>query len=105
MFNEKKSFVVIAILIFAMSLTLSTIDTLINAISSLIIVDGYQLLKIKAKHLSGGQKKKLSIARALIDDCRILFMDEGKVVETSSPDEFFANAREERSRRFLNQVM
>ena len=29
-----------------------------------------------AYNLSGGQKKKLSIARALIGDCRILFMDE-----------------------------
>ena len=29
-----------------------------------------------ASDLSGGQKKKLSIARALIGDCRILFMDE-----------------------------
>ena len=32
--------------------------------------------KTLATNLSGGQKKKLSIARALIDDCRILFMDE-----------------------------
>lgn len=29
-----------------------------------------------ASDLSGGQKKKLAIARALISDCRILFMDE-----------------------------
>ena len=38
--DEKNSAIVIAILILAMSLTLSTIDTLINAISSLIIIDG-----------------------------------------------------------------
>ncbi|WP_320676926.1 amino acid ABC transporter ATP-binding protein [Prochlorococcus sp. MIT 1300] len=36
---------------------------------------------------------------------RVVFMDEGKVVETSSPQSFFNNASEERSRRFLNQVM
>ena len=38
--NNKSSLIVIGILILALSLTLSTIDTLINAISSLIIVDG-----------------------------------------------------------------
>ena len=32
--------------------------------------------KTLATNLSGGQKKKLSIARALINDCKILFMDE-----------------------------
>ncbi|KGG27613.1 ABC transporter for amino acid [Prochlorococcus sp. MIT 0702] len=46
---------------------------------------------------------EIDFAREVAD--RVLFMDEGKVVETSSPDEFFENAREERSRRFLNQVM
>ena len=43
--NEKNSFIVIAILVLAMSLTLSTIDTLINAISSLIIVNGNEINK------------------------------------------------------------
>ena len=43
--NEKNSLIIIGILILAMSLTLSTIDTLINAISSLIIVNGNQINK------------------------------------------------------------
>jgi len=43
--NKKNSLLVIGILILAMSLTLSTIDTLINAISSLIIVNGNQINK------------------------------------------------------------
>ena len=43
--DEKNFLIVIGILILAMSLTLSTIDTLINAISSLIIVNGNQINK------------------------------------------------------------
>jgi len=43
--NDKSSSIVIAILVLAMSLTLSTIDTLINAISSLLIVNGNEINK------------------------------------------------------------
>jgi Na+/pantothenate symporter len=56
-FNEKSSLAVILILILAMSLTLSTIDTLINAISSLIIVNGDQI----NKSLTGKNVKDLFI--------------------------------------------
>ena len=35
---------------------------------------------------------------------QVLFMDAGKVIETSTPDIFFSNARHERSRKFLNQL-
>ena len=52
--NEKSSLIIIAILILAMSLTLSTIDTLINAISSLIIVNGDQINKrLRGKEVKG----------------------------------------------------
>ena len=34
----------------------------------------------------------------------VMFMDRGQVVETSDRVTFFSNAREERSRRFLNQM-
>ena len=43
--SNKNSFIVISVLVLALSLTLSTIDTLINAISSLIIVNGDQINK------------------------------------------------------------
>ncbi|MDC0937930.1 sodium:solute symporter [Pelagibacteraceae bacterium] len=51
--NNKNFFIITGILILAMSLTLSTIDTLINAISSLIIVDGNKI----NKSLSGKEIK------------------------------------------------
>ncbi len=54
--RNKSSVIIVAILILAMSLTLSTIDTLINAISSLIIVDGNQI----NKSLSGKEIKTKS---------------------------------------------
>ena len=46
---------------------------------------------------------EIEFARDVSD--RVLFMDEGKVIETANPKEFFNNAKEERSRRFLNQVL
>ncbi|MFL2889231.1 MAG: sodium:solute symporter family transporter [Pelagibacteraceae bacterium] len=53
---KKNSLIIVAIIILAMSLTLSTIDTLINAISSLLIVDGNQINKT----LSGKDIKRKS---------------------------------------------
>jgi len=44
-----------------------------NLLSEFSLIENRKTL---ASDLSGGQKKKLSIARALINDCRILFMDE-----------------------------
>ena len=45
---------------------------------------------------------ELGFAREVAD--RVMFMDQGQVVETSDPASFFTNAREERSRRFLSQM-
>ena len=46
---------------------------------------------------------ELGFAREVAD--RVMFMDQGKVVETSDPETFFRHAKEERSRRFLRQMM
>jgi Na+/proline symporter len=52
--SNKSSIIIIGILILAISLTLSTIDTLINAISSLIIVNGDQINNLLAgKNVKG----------------------------------------------------
>lgn len=36
---------------------------------------------------------------------RVIFMDEGRIVEEGSPEEIFANAQEERTRSFLSKIL
>lgn len=36
---------------------------------------------------------------------RVLFMDEGRIVEENTPQEFFSNPRHERTRLFLSQIL
>jgi glutamate transport system ATP-binding protein len=36
---------------------------------------------------------------------RVVFMDEGEIVEEAPPAEFFANPRSERTRAFLSQIL
>tara|TARA_Y100000589_G_scaffold328851_1_gene373882 strand:+ start:469 stop:1212 length:744 start_codon:yes stop_codon:yes gene_type:complete len=45
---------------------------------------------------------EINFAKEVSD--KILFMDSGKVIEESTPDIFFSNAKHERSRKFLNQL-
>ena len=35
---------------------------------------------------------------------QVLFMDSGRVIEKSTPNVFFSNAKHQRSRKFLNQI-
>ena len=50
--KDKSTLIIVGVLVLALSLTLSTIDTLINAISSLIIVNGEQINKsLKGKEI------------------------------------------------------
>ena len=46
---------------------------------------------------------EMGFAREVAD--RVIFMDEGKVVETGTPEHFCTNPREERARLFLKQVL
>jgi general L-amino acid transport system ATP-binding protein len=46
---------------------------------------------------------EMGFARSVAD--RILFMDEGRIVEQNPPGEFFANPRNERTRDFLAKVL
>jgi len=45
---------------------------------------------------------EIGFAKDVSDE--VLFMDSGRVIEMSSPEIFFSVAREERSRKFLNQI-
>src|SRR5512134_1162838 len=46
---------------------------------------------------------EMGFARAVAD--RIVFMDEGEIVEEAPPAEFFANPKSERTRAFLSQIL
>ncbi len=46
---------------------------------------------------------EMGFARAAAD--RVIFMDEGLVVEAAPPDELFANPKEERTKRFLDHIL
>ena len=72
--KDKNSFIIIGVLVLALSLTLSTIDTLINAISSLIIVNGDQINKsLKGKEI----KKKTNKIIFLLSIVVFVFASKG----------------------------
>ena len=46
---------------------------------------------------------EMGFARTVAD--RVLFMDAGEIVEMASPDEFFQHPKNERTKRFLEQIL
>lgn len=46
---------------------------------------------------------EMNFAREVAD--RIIFMDEGKIIEDSDPNTFFNNPKEERTKEFLSQIL
>jgi general L-amino acid transport system ATP-binding protein len=46
---------------------------------------------------------EMGFARAVAD--RVIFMDNGEIVEQAPPQEFFAHPKSERTRQFLDQVL
>jgi polar amino acid transport system ATP-binding protein len=46
---------------------------------------------------------EMGFARQVAD--RVIFMDAGRIVETASPEDFFARPRTERARAFLSQIL
>jgi putative glutamine transport system ATP-binding protein len=46
---------------------------------------------------------EMGFAREVAD--RIIFMDEGRIIEQGTPKEFFENPKHERSRLFLSKIL
>jgi ABC-type polar amino acid transport system ATPase subunit len=46
---------------------------------------------------------EMGFARAVAD--RVIFMDEGQIVEDASPEAFFDQPKSERTRQFLSQIL
>jgi ABC-type polar amino acid transport system ATPase subunit len=46
---------------------------------------------------------EIGFAKEVAD--RVLFFEEGRVVEEGPPGEFFSNPREERTKQFLSQIL
>ncbi|HWV58293.1 MAG TPA: peptide ABC transporter ATP-binding protein, partial [Longimicrobiales bacterium] len=46
---------------------------------------------------------EMGFARRVAD--RVIFMDDGRIVEQGSPDAFFTNPRSERARDFLSKIL
>jgi len=46
---------------------------------------------------------EMGFARAVAD--RVMFMDEGQIVEDAAPTTFFDKPRSERTRKFLSQIL
>jgi ABC-type polar amino acid transport system ATPase subunit len=46
---------------------------------------------------------EMGFAREVAD--RIVFFDDGQIVEQAPPEQFFANPREERTKLFLSQIL
>ena len=46
---------------------------------------------------------EMGFARAAAD--KVVFMDEGQIIEAAPPDELFAHPKEERTQRFLNHIL
>jgi general L-amino acid transport system ATP-binding protein len=46
---------------------------------------------------------EMGFARTVAD--RVIFMDEGEIVEQNDPERFFDDPRQERTRLFLSQIL
>ena len=46
---------------------------------------------------------EMGFARRVAD--RVIFMDEGQILETGTPDHFFSNPENERTKLFLSKIL
>ena len=59
-----------------------------------LAVSGYTILAVT---------HEMGFARTVAD--RVIFMDSGLIVEENTPEQFFANPKNERTRQFLSQIL
>lgn len=67
-----------------------------------------EVLEVMIELAEGGMtmvvvSHEMAFARRVAD--RIIFMDEGEIVETAPPEEFFENPQNERTKLFLSQIL
>ena len=86
----------------------STLLRCINGLEEIssgeLIVDGMNLADLAR----GGMTMvvvthEMGFARRVAD--RVVFMDEGRIIEVGTPEHFFQNPQNERTKRFLDQIV
>ena len=88
----------------AMKPTLMLFDEPTSALDPEMIGEVLDVMKELAHEMTMGVvSHEMGFARAAAD--RVVFMDEGQIVEQGTPDEFFSHPKEERSRLFLSQIL
>jgi len=55
------------------------------------------------EQLSGAQQQRVAIARAAAE--RVVFMDNGEIIESEPPSQVFADPQEERTKRFVEHIL
>ena len=60
-------------------------------------------VKARGKLLCGVNPGLLGFARQVAN--RVIFMDQGQIIEQNSPAEFFSNPKSERTKLFLSQIL
>jgi polar amino acid transport system ATP-binding protein len=46
---------------------------------------------------------EMGFAKEVAD--RVIFMEEGKIIEENSPEQFFSNPKEKRTKEFLQKIL
>jgi len=88
----------------AMKPTLMLFDEPTSALDPEMIGEVLDVMKELAQEMTMVVvSHEMGFARAAAD--RVIFMDKGQIVEQGTPDEFFSNPKEERSRLFLSQIL
>jgi polar amino acid transport system ATP-binding protein len=88
----------------AMKPSLMLFDEPTSALDPEMIGEVLDVMKELAKEMTMiVVSHEMGFARAAAD--RILFMDEGRIIEDTTPEELFSNPREERTKSFLSKIL